>query len=185
VVPLTHGNISCGALCIASTLDLTRDDICINIMPLFHIHGIAVNVLVTALSGSSVYATTGYAGGETFFASLQESPPPTWYSAVPTMHQDILNFAEEYQAQHGAAPEHCLKFARNCSAALLPSVGERMESVMGVEVLCTYAMTESMPIATNPRRGAQRKLRSVGFSGVRKQTNKPLPICVEHLDLPR
>ena len=185
VVPLTHGNISCGALCIASTLDLTRDDICINIMPLFHIHGIAVNVLVTALSGSSVYATTGYAGGETFFASLQESPPPTWYSAVPTMHQDILNFAEEYQAQRGAAPEHCLKFARNCSAALLPSVGERMESVMGVEVLCTYAMTESMPIATNPRRGAQRKLRSVGFSGVRKQTNKPLPICVEHLDLPR
>ena len=165
VVPLSHGNISCGGLCISSTLRLSKSDICINIMPLFHIHGISVNVLVTALAGSSLYATTGFAGGEEFFRALQESPPPTWYSAVPTMHQEILNHAEEHKAKHGAAPHHHLKFARNCSAALLPSVGERMESVMGVEVLCTYAMTESMPIATNPRQGSQRKLRSVGFSG--------------------
>ena len=39
VVPLTHGNISCGGLCIMSTLALKESDVCINIMPLFHIHG--------------------------------------------------------------------------------------------------------------------------------------------------
>ena len=94
VVPLTHGNISTGGLCIASTLGLTHDDVCINIMPLFHIHGISVNVLASALSGSSVYATTGFTDGEDFFHALQHSPPPNWYSAVPTMHQEILNFAE-------------------------------------------------------------------------------------------
>lgn len=165
VVPLTHGNITTGGLCIASTLGLTHDDVCINIMPLFHIHGISVNVLVTALSGASVYATTGFTDGESFFSALQQSPPPTWYSAVPTMHQEILSFAEDHQSRHGAAPRHHLQFARNCSAALLPSVGERMEDVLGLQVLCTYAMTESMPIASNPRRGGQRKLRSVGFSG--------------------
>ena len=167
VVPLTHGNVSVGGQCIASTLGLTMDDVCINVMPLFHIHGISVNVLVTALSNASVYATTGFTDGEGFFAALNQSPPPTWYSAVPTMHQEILNFAEAHMAQHnGNAPKHHLKFARNCSAALLPSVGERMESVLGLEVICTYAMTESMPIASNPRRGGeQRKLRSVGFSG--------------------
>ena len=83
------------------------------------------------------------------------------------MHQEILNFAEAHMAQHnGKPPRHHLKFARNCSAALLPSVGERLESVLGLDVVCTYAMTESMPIASNPRRGGQqRKLRSVGFSG--------------------
>ena len=36
--------------------------------------------------------------------------------------------------------------------------------MLGVEVLTTYAMTESMPIASNPRRG-ERRLRSVGFAG--------------------
>jgi acyl-coenzyme A synthetase/AMP-(fatty) acid ligase len=78
VVPLSHGNIGCGGLCIKSTLGLKLEDICINVMPLFHIHGIAVNVLVTALSGSSLYATTGFAGGAAFFEALAESPPPTW-----------------------------------------------------------------------------------------------------------
>ena len=165
VVPLTHGNISTGGLCIASTLGLEHDDVCINIMPLFHIHGISVNVLVTALSGASVYATEGFTDGEGFFNALRQSPPPTWYSAVPTMHQEILNFAEEQQSRNGAAPEHHLQFARNCSAALLPSVSQRMENVLGLQVIATYAMTESMPIASNPRRGEQRKLRSVGFSG--------------------
>ena len=76
VVPLTHGNISTGGLCIMSTLGLTPDDVCINIMPLFHIHGISVNVLVTALSGASVYATTGFTDGAGFFDALRQSPPP-------------------------------------------------------------------------------------------------------------
>ena len=167
VVPLSHGNIGCGGLCIKSTLGLKLEDICINVMPLFHIHGISVNVLVTALSGSSLYATTGFAGGSAFFEALQESPPPTWYSAVPTMHIDILNYAEAYVAKHGAAPMHKLEFARNCSASLLPSVAQRMEQVLDLEVLPTYAMTESMPIASNPRPRSKnaRKLRSVGLSG--------------------
>jgi pyochelin synthetase len=185
VVPLTHGNISTGGLCIMSTLGLTPDDVCINIMPLFHIHGISVNVLVTALSGASVYATTGFTDGAGFFDALRQSPPPTWYSAVPTMHQEILNFAEKHQSRNGgAAPKHHLLFARNCSAALLPSVGKRMENVLGLQVICTYAMTESMPIASNPRRGGRRDLRSVGFSGgpeilVMKdpEKNKNLEIC--------
>ena len=128
-------------------------------MPLFHIHGLAVNVLASALSGTSLYATTGFAGGEGFFDALRKAstpgPSPTWYSAVPTMHQDILHFAEEYRASHGgAAPAHRLRFARNCSAALLPSIGRRMEDVLGVQVICTYAMTESMPIASNRGDGA-------------------------------
>ena len=36
IVPLTHGQLTVGALCIKSTLQLVEDDVCINIMPLFH-----------------------------------------------------------------------------------------------------------------------------------------------------
>ena len=91
-------------------------------MPLFHIHGIAVNVLATAVSGACVVATAGLSSAEAFFDALEVEPRPTWYSAVPTMHQRILAYAEVYYERHGKPPPSALQFVRNCSAALLPTV---------------------------------------------------------------
>merc|ERR1711924_516744 len=53
---------------------------------------------------------------------------------------------------------------RNCSAALVPTAAASMEKVWGRDcvILPTYAMTESCPIASNPRYGL-RSLRSVGL----------------------
>ncbi|CAJ1396026.1 unnamed protein product [Effrenium voratum] len=78
------------------------------------------------------------------------------------MHLQILQFAEEVAKEKGKPPENKLELIRNCSAALLPTVACAMEEVLKVSVMPTYAMTESMPIASNPRYG-KRKLRSVGM----------------------
>eukprot|EP00929_Paragymnodinium_shiwhaense_P104681 TRINITY_DN69301_c0_g1_i2.p1 TRINITY_DN69301_c0_g1~~TRINITY_DN69301_c0_g1_i2.p1 ORF type:complete len:593 (-),score=135.78 TRINITY_DN69301_c0_g1_i2:66-1844(-) len=163
IVPLTHANIACGALCIASTVLMKPEDVCINAMPLFHIHGLIVNVLASAVAGGQVLCLPGGFNAMRFFDALQAQPQPTWYSAVPTMHLQVLQFAEEEAecSPDGLPPPHKLVLARNCSAALVPSVAEAMEKVLKVSVMPTYAMTESMPIASNPRFGA-RKLRSVG-----------------------
>merc|ERR1712187_20836 len=72
--------------------------------------------------------------------------------------------AEEMGKLNGSVPENKLTLIRNCSAALLPSVADSMEKTLKVAVMPTYAMTESMPICSNPRFG-QRKLRSVGPRG--------------------
>merc|ERR1719379_106257 len=80
------------------------------------------------------------------------------------MHLQILQMAEEMGKTSGKVPENQLSLIRNCSAALLPSVADSMEKVLKVAVMPTYAMTESMPICSNPRFGA-RKLRSVGPRG--------------------
>jgi len=157
IVPLTHANITCGALCIASTVEMKAEDVCNNTMPLFHIHGLIVNILASALAGSQVKCVPGVFAVQNFHAALRAVPEPTWYSAVPTMHLQILQFAEEEES----ARENKLQLVRNCSAALVPTVAEAMEKTMGVTVMPTYAMTESMPIASNPRYG-RRKLRSVG-----------------------
>lgn len=157
IVPLTHANIACGAMCIASTVEMKKEDVCNNTMPLFHIHGLIVNVLASAVAGSQVKCLPGVFAVQKFHAALQASPEPTWYSAVPTMHLQILQFAEEEES----ARENKLQLIRNCSAALVPTVAEAMEKTLGVAVMPTYAMTESMPIASNPRFG-RRKLRSVG-----------------------
>ena len=41
IVPLTHENVATGSLCIASALKLRRDSVNLNMMPLYHIHGIS------------------------------------------------------------------------------------------------------------------------------------------------
>ncbi len=156
IVPLTHGNIVSGALMIASTMRLERRDLCLNIMPLFHIHGLVVNVLASVVAGAGVVCTPGNLPPRVFLDRLASSPRPSWYSAVPTMHQLILQhgeaMAQQAQQQQRQLLDHSLHTIRNCSAALLPAVSERLERLFrGATVLPTYAMTESMPICSNPR----------------------------------
>jgi acyl-CoA synthetase (AMP-forming)/AMP-acid ligase II len=98
-----------------------------------------------------------------FWKAALKAPKATWYSAVPTMHATILAQAEE-EAKKGKMPHHTLTLIRNCSAALVPTVAERMESLFKASIMPTYAMTESMPITSNPRYGI-RKTRSVGPRG--------------------
>jgi acyl-CoA synthetase (AMP-forming)/AMP-acid ligase II len=57
-------------------------------MPLFHIHGLIAAVLASLAAGGSTYCTPGF-NALRFFALLGEAKP-TWYTAVPTMHQAIL-----------------------------------------------------------------------------------------------
>lgn len=161
IVPLKHLNIACGALCIASTVLMKPEDVCINTMPLFHIHGQIVNILASAVVGAQVMGVAGVFNAGNFHKGLATEPLPSWYSAVPTMHLQILHFAEDEGKRVGKVPENKLQLIRNCSAALLPSVADSMEKVLQVAVMPTYAMTESMPICSNPRLG-KRKLRSVG-----------------------
>ena len=92
IVPLTHRNVCASAVAIASTLALTPEDRCLNVMPLFHIHGLMAAVLASLSAGASVFCTPGF-NALRFFAWLREGDP-TWYTAVPTMHQAILARAE-------------------------------------------------------------------------------------------
>ncbi|KAH8057009.1 ligase [Aureococcus anophagefferens] len=156
IVPLTHGNIGHGVQFVARTLRRQPDDVCINIMPLFHIHGVIANIMVTLYSGSRVVCTRGFQGGDDFLDKLADDSlgPPTWYSAVPTMHEAILLAAEDRGSKGPWV--HSLQMLRNCSAALLPPVSERFINAFGTKlkkeftVVPTYAMTESFPICSNP-----------------------------------
>ena len=73
---------------IGNTLALREDDVCLNIMPLFHIHGLIAATLSSLAAGASVVCTPGF-NALKFFAWFDEARP-TWYTAVPTMHQAIL-----------------------------------------------------------------------------------------------
>ncbi|MCZ6616559.1 MAG: acyl--CoA ligase, partial [Gammaproteobacteria bacterium] len=158
IVPLTHRNIFASANNIQRTLALTPSDRCLNVMPLFHIHGLMAAILSTLSAGASVLCTPGF-NALRFFAWLAEAKP-TWYSAVPTMHQMILGLAGRNQEIIDATP---LRFIRSSSASLPPQVMQRLEEVFSAPVVEAYAMTEAAHQMTcNPLPPGRRKPGTVG-----------------------
>jgi acyl-CoA synthetase (AMP-forming)/AMP-acid ligase II len=123
---------------IRATLRLDGNDRCLNIMPLFHIHGLMAAVLASLAGGGSVYCTPGF-NALKFFGWMEEARP-TWYTAVPTMHQAILSRAERHRE---VIARHPLRFVRSSSASLPVPVFEALESAFGCPVIEAYAMTEN------------------------------------------
>ena len=158
MVPLTQANLRASARNIARTLALSPADTCLNVMPLFHIHGLMSPVLASLSSGASVYCTPGF-DALRFFAWL-EAANPTWYTAVPTMHQAILARAPRNRERIRNA---ALRFIRSSSASLPPPVMTALEETFGAPVIEAYAMTEAAhQMCSNPLPPAPRKAGFVG-----------------------
>jgi len=158
MVPLTHTNLLASARHIASALQLQPTDRCLNVMPLFHIHGLAACVLASLGAGGSTVCTRAF-GAERFPGWLEDWQP-SWYSALPTMHQAILAHAQSLPAP---PVRSSLRFIRSSSAALPPPVMAALEETFGVPVIEAYGMTEAAhQMASNPLPPRARKPGSVG-----------------------
>ncbi len=158
IVPLRHVNVTASAVHIGAALRLAPDDCCLNIMPLFHIHGLMAAVLASLAAGASVCCTPGF-NAFRFFAWFAEARP-SWFTAVPTMHQALLQYAERNKAVIAAGR---LRLLRSSSASLPPQVMAALEAAFGVPVIESYGMTEaSHQMASNPLPPAERHAGSVG-----------------------
>jgi amino acid adenylation domain-containing protein len=159
-VLLTHANLCASARHIAATLHLSPADRCLNIMPLFHIHGLVAAVLASLHAGGSVACTPGLTGGR--FLDWLEETHPTWYTAVPAMHQAILADADTNPAAIRSNP---LRFIRSSSAPLPLPVMAALERCFSTPVIEAYGMTEAAhQISSNPLPPGQRKPGSVGLA---------------------
>jgi acyl-CoA synthetase (AMP-forming)/AMP-acid ligase II len=153
IVPLTQRNVTASARNIATWLKLTPADRCLNIMPLFHIHGLMAATLASLNAGASVACTPGF-NALKFFAWMDELKP-SWYTAVPTMHQTILARANRNQDTIKRVP---LRLIRSSSSSLPAPVMAELEAAFNAPVLESYGMTEashqmtSNPLPPRPRR---------------------------------
>ena len=160
MVPLSQRNLTASAGHIVQTLKLSPEDRCLNVMPLFHIHGLVAGVLSPLAAGGSVFCTPGFNVLE-FFRWLSEARP-TWYTAVPTMHQAVLTHAERNRA---ILDQIRLRFIRSSSAALPPAVLRKLEQTFNTPVIESYGMTEAAhQMASNPLPPAVRKPGTVGLA---------------------
>ena len=176
IVPLNSDNICVSARNIARTLKLTEQDCYLNIMPLFHIHGLIAGVLTTLESGGSMFCSRGFDALK--FFNLLDQTKPTWFSAVPTMYQAILGRVPRNEK---IIKNNNLKFLRSSSASLPVTVLESLESTFKCPVIEAYGMTEAAhQMTSNPLPPMRRKVGTVGLAagptvGILSNDGKILP----------
>jgi acyl-CoA synthetase (AMP-forming)/AMP-acid ligase II len=158
IVPLTHANLHASARNVAATLQLTPADRHMNVMPLFHIHGLVAGLLAPLSAGSSVVCTPGFNALK--FLAWMAGCRPTWMTAVPTMHQAILARGERDATRTVARR---LRLLRSSSAAMPPQAMAKLEALFDAPLIEAYGMTEaSHQMASNPLPPGRRKPGTVG-----------------------
>lgn len=160
IVPLSHRNVAVSAGNIAETLAFTAKDRGLNIMPLFHIHGLIAGTLAPLSRGGYLFCSPGF-NALKFFGWMEECKP-NWYTAVPTMHQAILSRAAQNKATIEKYP---LRFIRSSSSSLPTQVIREIEEVFKAPMIEAYGMTEaSHQMCSNPLPPKPRKPGAVGIA---------------------
>ena len=160
IVPLCHANLMASATNIARHLALTPGDRCLNVMPLFHIHGLVGALLSSLTAGGSIVCAPGF--NDRDFFDWIEAFHPSWYTAVPTIHQSVVTLASQYREK---APNHSFRFVRSSSASLPPTTMKSLEQLFNAPVIEAYSMTEaSHQMTSNALPPARQQPGSVGVA---------------------
>jgi len=160
LVPLTQRNVATSAFNVCQALEFSTDDRGLGVMPLFHIHGLIAGLLAPLSAGSYVSCPPGF-NALKFFGWMSDSRP-TWYTAVPTMHQTILARASHNAEIIAANP---LRFIRSSSSYLPPQVIRELERTFRAPLIEAYGMTEAAhQMCSNPLPPRARKPGTVGVS---------------------
>jgi acyl-CoA synthetase (AMP-forming)/AMP-acid ligase II len=158
-VPLSHANLTISAQNVARHYQLTKDDVSLCVMPLFHVHGLVASTLATLSTGGTVVVPAKFS--PLSFWRVARDYGVTWYSAVPTLHQLLLARVQPGDPKPAGAEK--LRFIRSCSASLPPQVMHDLEAAFGAPVLEAYGMTEaSHQMSSNPLPPGDRLPGSVG-----------------------
>ena len=165
------------ARAIGRGLALGPADRCLNVMPLFHVHGLVGAALASLAAGASVCCTGGF--NPLRFGRWLEEIDPTWYTAVPSMHQAIAARLGNARGAGRGGSRGSLRLVRSCSSPLPASVRDALAACFAVTVVNAYGMTEAAhqvsstpvertPVARTPvEQGfspARDRACSVGFS---------------------
>jgi len=155
-VPLSYKNLQESIKNIVLTLELKKGDRNLNMMPLFHIHGIVASMLSTLASGGTlILKDIDY----TKIADYLSLDKPNWYTAVPTIHHKIYHTL----SSRPKPLKHALRFVRSCSSSLSEVLQQKTQELFKVPIVQAYGMTEAAhQVATNPISRTKTRVNSVG-----------------------
>ncbi|MGE2814949.1 FadD7 family fatty acid--CoA ligase [Mycobacterium heidelbergense] len=140
MVPWTRGNIAASVRAIVAGYRLGPQDATVAVMPLYHGHGLLAALLSTLASGGTVVLPArGRFSAHTFWDDI-DAVRATWYTAVPTIHQILL---ERAATERSGNKRVALRFIRSCSAPLTPETARALQAEFSAPVVCAFGMTEA------------------------------------------
>ncbi|KAI6781760.1 putative peroxisomal-coenzyme A synthetase-like protein [Emericellopsis cladophorae] len=145
VVPLKTHSIIAGIVFVMESWGLTDKDVCLNMMPLYHVGGLVRNIFAPMFSAGATVCCSAF--DPSTFWDVAEELQPTWYYASPSMHSLIL---AEGSSRPEALKKSRIRLACNAAGGLLPSLACQLRDTFKCVVLPSYGMTECMPISTPP-----------------------------------
>ncbi|HEX5253043.1 MAG TPA: FadD7 family fatty acid--CoA ligase, partial [Mycobacterium sp.] len=153
MVPWTRDNVARSVAAIIAGYGLSSRDATVAVMPLYHGHGLLAALLGTLVSGGAVLLPArGKFSAHTFWDDI-EAVGATWYTAVPTIHQILLERARTEQP----GGTHALRFIRSCSAPLTAETAQALHETFSAPVVSAFGMTESThQVTTTAIGGADR-----------------------------
>ena len=158
LVPLRQRNLIASARNMVDTLRLSDADRCLNLMPLFHIHGLVGGLVAPLMARGSAVCPPNFRPSD--FFTWVEATKPTWYTAVPTMHRAI---AAEAVGKDDVITRHPFRFIRSSSASLPSRLFADLGRIFSAPIVEAYSMTEAAHQMTcNPLPPGKQKAGTVG-----------------------
>lgn len=149
---ITHDNIAALAELLGDAWGFTSDDVLLHTLPLHHLHGLGISLMVALLGGASTRILK-HVDAERVWTEMARS---TVLMAVPTQHKklfDAFDAADDSSRALFAANARRLRLVTSGSAALSPSLGGRWQALCGRYPLERYGMTEIGVALSNPLHG--------------------------------
>jgi malonyl-CoA/methylmalonyl-CoA synthetase len=142
----TPANLSASLRALQSCWRLTAEDVVVNALPLFHIHGLSFALHMSLITGATVILEEAFHPTET----LDVVGKGTVFMAVPTIYYRFLeqpSFAEKARGWKNVRLFTC------GSAPIRADVLPTLESILGHPVINRYGMTEAHVITSLPLDG--------------------------------
>jgi acyl-CoA synthetase (AMP-forming)/AMP-acid ligase II len=142
----THENLARAHRSLQRCWRVTPDDTVVNVLPLFHVHGLCFATQMTFLAGGCVLLGDRFDPRET----LELIGRGTVFMAVPTIYYRFLE-QSEFRTAAGKWPD--LRLCTCGSAPIRPEVLPELEAILGRPIINRYGMTEAHVITSLPLDG--------------------------------
>jgi acyl-CoA synthetase (AMP-forming)/AMP-acid ligase II len=156
-VQLNHSNLAAMTAMMREANEVTADDHCLLVLPLFHVNAICVSFLTPMAVGAQLTVLARFHPVE--FLKAVETFRPTFFSAVPAIYAHLVSLPAEVTADTSSV-QYAICGAAPASKELLEATQERF----GFGLVEGYGLTEGTCASTaNPVKG-ERRLGTVGVA---------------------
>jgi malonyl-CoA/methylmalonyl-CoA synthetase len=142
----TNANVAASLRALQACWRVTADDVIVNVLPLFHVHGLSFATQLTLLAGGCVHIEEAFDSDRT----VEAIGRGTVFMAVPTIYYRLLDHPGfPYAARHWKD----VRLFTCGSAPIRPEVLPALESILGRPVINRYGMSEAHVITSLPLDG--------------------------------